>query len=92
MINKDDYDFSVFSQANPTLKEFDHEYRNACTYVSPANNLDVSSHSVVPTVSVSCVNSDDDFELIGIEVDRYLCGCEVGMTFKIRKVGGDSNE
>jgi hypothetical protein len=75
-----------FDQPDPTIGEF----RECIDEVSKEISYDgktVDSHKGIPAlVRVRCLNSDDEFTLVGYEVDGLPgCGCPSGITLEIRK-------
>lgn len=48
------------------------------------------SHSFPSSIGVRCDNSEDDFELVGVDVQQAVgCGCWTGVTFVIKRVEQD---
>lgn len=76
-----------FTQPDPTIKEFmDRMNRNI-----PEITIDgetVNAHKPISaTVRVRCVNNDEEYELIGIDIDMLIgCGCWSGIVLEIKQI------
>lgn len=84
-----------FTQSDPTIKEFKKQfvkYEDEITGIDGKSSGDedyIGSHKISSSVRVRIINddSDDDYELVGMDVDRLGgCGCWSGIVLEVRKV------
>lgn len=73
-------DFWEFDDNPPTIQEF----LKKIQYYS--KDIGEGSHGIKPEVNVALEDGDEEFKLIGIQLDMTGCGCATGITLMIEKV------
>jgi hypothetical protein len=82
-----------FSKPDPTVREFKNiieKYSEDIIFEKDANKPDyIQSHKIESSIRVRVINddSDDEYELVGVDIDRLGgCGCWSGIVLEVKKV------
>lgn len=74
-----------FEQDSPSIKQFLTKFNKYADDIS-VDGETVNSHTLKTTVEVTCVNCDESYKIVALEVDRLMgCGCSSGIRILVAK-------
>jgi len=72
------------------VKEFADRIAEYAVEIGCDGNGRIASHKIPSAVHVRCADSDEEYELVGIDIEQLMgCGCWAGIVLEIRKVSGE---
>lgn len=84
----DSKDYWEFSKPNPTLREFHQDYLRYAEDVGYHEDRMTGRHTLNTKVTVRVDgDSEVEFDLVGLAIDRLGCGCECGIELVVRPRG-----
>lgn len=77
---------------NMTVSEFKEQTDKLATEIC-CDGKKIASHTIKSTVSVHCLNSHDNYEIVDLQPSMLMgCGCWDGIIIEIRKVEDEDHK
>lgn len=69
------------------VKEFVETITKYANEIGCDGKGNISSHKISSSIRVTNVDSDDEYEIVGFDIDRLMgCGCWCGIEIQVRKI------